>query len=192
MKSIVYASKFSIAAIMLVVSSVLMAEWTLAAKPQSPAVTGIVDSTGKAVGKLVGTFRFGMALGTTLFYTDIALQVNGYKFIATVDRSTWYGNSDLYFVGANCEGQAYFWGPGIATLPIPAIQISPTSQLAYISSPTATPTTVFVTSKTLFTGVGLATTCESNPIPLGDAIEAINVGNLNTIYAPPFTLQVAP
>jgi hypothetical protein len=80
MKGIVYVSKFGIAAIILVVSSLLMVEWTLAAKPRSPAATGIVDSTGKAVGKLVGTFRFGMALGTTLFYTDIALQVNGYNF----------------------------------------------------------------------------------------------------------------
>jgi len=187
---------------MIVMSLVLMtcslaAQVTLAAKPQ-PLVTGVIDATGKAVGKLVGTFRYGHSPYEVPFvYADVSLEVNGTKFVVSVDKNQFYGNSELWFTGPDCTGQVYFEGHIINSAPrmYPAIGVPPVGGIVYIANPNGNVTAVSISSHSVFissNGGQLSTTCYPSSTTLTDAIEAINLGDLTTLYTPPFTFQIAP
>lgn len=172
-----------------------------AAKGGSPGkplseVTRVVDSTGNAVGQLIGTFRRGSGTSDLpLIYADVALQVNGQTFVVAVDKNRFYGNIQLYFTGANCTGQAYFSQQNIdagARL-FPAIGTHPSTNVAYTPNPNANATLVLPLSLTLFNSPDkMSTHCDATNINLTDAIEAITIGDLTTLYVPPFTLQIEP
>jgi len=171
----------------------------LAAKPQPQSlVTGVIDATGQAVGKLVGTFRYGSSPYDVPFvYADVSLQINGIKFVVSIDKSQFYGNSELWFTAPDCTGQAYFEGHIINNAPrlFPAIGVPPVGGVVYIANPNGSPTAVSVASQTRFNsdlGKQLSTHCIPNVTTLTDAIEAINLGDLTTLYTPPFSFQIAP
>lgn len=187
---------------MVVMSLVLMtcslaAHVTLAAKPQ-PLITGLIDATGKAVGKLVATFRYGSSPGNPwdvpFIYADVSLQVSGFQFVVSVDKRQFYGNSELWFTGPDCTGQAYFEGHAINNAPrlFPAIGVPPVGSVAYISNPNGNMTAVQVSSFSRFRSGQLSTYCQPNVTTLTDAIEAITLGDLTTLYTPPFLFQIAP
>ena len=186
---------------MIVMSLVLMTfslvtHVTLAAKPQPQSlVTGVIDATGQAVGKLVGTFRYGSSPYDVPFvYADVSMQINGLKFVVSVDKSQFYGNSELWFTGPDCTGQAYFEGHIINNAPrlFPAIGIPPVGGVSYIANPNGNMIAVQVSSQSRFRSGQLATTCSPNITTLTDAVEAITLGDLTTLYTPPFSFQIAP
>jgi hypothetical protein len=158
--------------------------------------TRIVDSTGKTVGQLLGTFRRGSGTeDLPLIYADVALLVNGQSFVVTVDKSRSYGNIELYFTGANCTGQAYFSQQkiNIGARLFPSLGVHPSSNVAYLPNIAANATTISPLSSTRFDGTGrIFAECQPAAITLVDAIEAIAIGDLSTLYVPPFTLQIAP
>lgn len=183
--------------LLILVTLFLAAQVTMAAKPQQ-IVTGVIDATGKAVGKLVGTFRYGSSSGNPadvpLVYADVSLEVNGIKFVVSVAKNQFYGNSELWFAGPDCTGQAYFEGHAVNNAPrlFPAIGIPPVGSVAYISHPNANMTAVQVSSQSRFRSGHLSTYCLPNITTLTDAIEATSLGNLATLYTPPFSFQFTP
>lgn len=168
-----------------------------AAKPQ-PLITGVIDATGKAVGKLVGTFRYGSSpsnpADVPFIYADVSLQLSGFQFVVSVDKRQFYGNSELWFAGPDCTGQAYFEGKSINNAPrlFPAIGIPPVGSGAYIANPNGNMLAVQVSSQSRFISGKLSTTCQPNITTLTDAIEAINLGDLTILFSPPFSFQIAP
>lgn len=183
--------------LLILVTLFLAAQVSMAAKPQ-PLVTGVIDATGKAVGKLVGTFRYGSSSGNPadvpFVYADVSLLANGIKFVVSLDKNQFYGNSELWFTGPDCTGQAYFEGHAINNSPrlFPAIGVPPVGSITYISDPNGNMTAVQVSSQSRFRSGQLSTTCFPNITTLTDAIEGISLGNLTTVYAPPFSFQIVP
>lgn len=190
--------RLRIVVILLVLMTCLLpAHLTMAAKPQ-PLVTGVIDSTGKAVGKLVGTFRYGSSSSNPadvpFVYADVSLQINGLKFVVSLDKNRFYGNSELWFTGPDCTGQAYFEGRAVNNAPrlVPAIGLPPVGGIAYSANPNGNMIAVQVSSQSRFISGQLTTTCSPNITTLTDAVEAINLGDLTTLYAAPFSFQSAP
>jgi hypothetical protein len=126
----------------------------------------VVDSTGKAVGPVIG-------VGET-HSTAVAIHFQGSFLPVTVQRTSFLQTS-LFFTSLDCSGQPFQDESGS---PFPASAVGPGNMLFAASGPSQSITV----GSTLFDGVNCF---QTPPEPFTDAVPMAPVLSLN-MFTPPF------
>ncbi|MFQ5856022.1 MAG: hypothetical protein ACE5LU_10300 [Anaerolineae bacterium] len=145
----------------------------------------IVDANGKKVGKVIGIDHH---------VPQIALEINGHLFTLGVRENRFAGqtswNSGVLFESEDCTGTPYIRDDRSA---LPSVVVNVPGNTVYIEDPAASVQTIAVRSRYEWMSPWEdPPTCSPVTWDNEEAVQAIPLINLDTVFTPPFSIHSAP
>lgn len=154
---------------------------------RSPAFLVVYDAKGKLVGNV-----FSVAAPTDPLQSVVtALKVGKRAFFALqVFRDHFAGNvRALFFESPDCSGSPFVITADQANALTPVVAVSRPGSTVYLADPRGIPHTITVGSELAADGTcTIPTDPDGAPVTQSQAIPAIPVIDLNTVFTPPFSV----